>query len=235
MNQEITIITPTTGKKSLKKLIDSVDAQGVPFVHILLWDEKREDDYLYPDSETCLVKNPHDLSHYPPNCKRFSIITPYPLVKGMAYGSALRAVGLMAAQTPFVTFADDDVWYDPNHLKNLLELAQGDEKWGFCHRKVYDPNKELIGVDNFESVGDTEKRKVPYVLVDNNTMIFSRRIGTSAACLYRETEEYNDDRLMTQFLYKHCGKPKISEDATVSQICPEKLTEFFRSNISNEA
>jgi len=49
---QITIITPTTGKKGLYKLIDSIDSQNIPCVHILLWDSKREGDFLYPNKET---------------------------------------------------------------------------------------------------------------------------------------------------------------------------------------
>ena len=67
-------------------------------------------------------------------------------------------------------------------------------------------------------------------MVDNNCMVFNRRLGSSAAVLYRETTEYNDDRLMYNFLKKYGGDPYLSDEATVNQICPEKLEEFFTLN-----
>jgi hypothetical protein len=65
-------------------------------------------------------------------------------------------------------------------------------------------------------------------MADNNTMIFSRRFGSSGAVIYRETTDYNDDRMMYAFLKKHAGEPGRLEEATVNQICPEKLEKMFR-------
>jgi hypothetical protein len=46
----ITVITPTTGKKSLGRLIDSIDSQSKARVfHLLLWDDKRDSD-VNPES-----------------------------------------------------------------------------------------------------------------------------------------------------------------------------------------
>ena len=39
----ITVITPTTGKWSLFHLMQSMDKQTIPWTHVLLWDDKRED------------------------------------------------------------------------------------------------------------------------------------------------------------------------------------------------
>jgi len=65
-------------------------------------------------------------------------------------------------------------------------------------------------------------------MVDNNTMIFTRRFGTSGAVVYRETKDYNDDRLMYAFLKEHAGEPGKIKEATVNQICPKKLEAMFR-------
>jgi len=172
-----------------------------------LWDDKREGDFLYPDKETLTVRNPHtDLINLTKaDCSRYSIVIPGSVVQGGAAGSALRAIGLMAVNTPYVTFADDDVWYEPNHLSKLVQAVQG-KNWAYCRRKVWANNDDCIGNDNFESVGDSSDRKVPYEMVDNNSMIFERRFGTSGAVLYRETKDYNDDRLMYGFLKKHAGE-----------------------------
>ena len=71
-------------------------------------------------------------------------------------------------------------------------------------------------------------------MVDNNCMIFKRKYGVSAACLYRNTEDYNDDRLMYNFLKQYAGVPAINIKASVNQVCPERLVEFFRTNCTKE-
>ena len=232
----ITVITPTTGKDSLKKLINSLDNQSVPFVHILLWDDKREGAYLYPDPKTFVVADPFKVEISREGAVRYSIVVPGNFVKGSASGSALRAIGLMAANTEYVTFADDDVWYDLNHLENMLSVIQSEKKeWVYCRRKIWTAKGEYLGEDHFESVGSGSSRKVPYEMVDNNTMMFSRRFGTSGACLYRETTEYNDDRLMYTFLKEYAGEPAKSEAVTVNQVCPARLEQMFRQNCTKRS
>ena len=220
-NPLISIITPTTGEPSLKKLLESLYAQDIDFEHIVLWDDKID------DGDGCMY--PMGISHTDDWEKSYNIEIPGRMVQGVAAGSALRAIGLMAARGEYVTFADSDVWQEPNHLQNLLDIVKNKE-WAFCRRKIWDSTGEYIGVDNFESVGDAVDRKVPYLLVDNNTMIFKRKFGSSAAVSYRETQEYNDDRLMTEFLYKYAGEPGRTMEPTVNQVCPEKLESMFREN-----
>jgi len=224
----ISIITPTTGEPSLVKLMESINAQGVDFEHIVLWDDKMWGD----DNGWKGAMIPLDIEHdYRWEDSHYNIRIPGKMVQGVAAGSALRSVGLMAAKGKYVTFADSDVWYEPNHLQNLVDLIEmNDASWAFCRRKIWDSNGKCIGIDNFESVGQSSQKRVPYVLVDNNTMMFKREFGTSASVLYRETEQYNDDRLMTEFLYKHAGHPTTSFEATVNQVCPEKLENMFKQH-----
>lgn len=61
MDSKITIITPTTGKNGLNRLIESLKKQTIPYTHILLWDDKREDAFLYPD-EALATRSPYDLN-----------------------------------------------------------------------------------------------------------------------------------------------------------------------------
>ena len=225
MNKKITIITPTTGKDGLFKLIESLDRQPVSFNHILLWDDKRDGDYLYPKPHTLDVKDPYELN----SNNRYSIVIPGSFVQSEASGSSLRAIGLMVAQTPYVTFLDDDCWCENNHLENLLGII-GDKNWAYCRRKIWTSDNEYLGIDNFESVGDSSDRTVSYEMVDNNCMIFSRRFGTSGAVIYRETKNYNDDRLFYAFLKENAGEPGQTRSATINQVCPEKLELMFREN-----
>jgi hypothetical protein len=228
MDNILTVITPTTGKKSLDNLIDSIESQDFSVVHMLLWDNKREEDYLYPDTNTLKAKDPYAFT----TSKRYSIIIPFNTVQGRAYGSTLRSIGLMSVQTPYVTFADDDVVWEKHHVKTMLLAIEG-HQWAYCRRKIWSSNKEYIGIDNFESVGDSLDRKVPYEMVDNNCMIFSRRLGSSGAVIYREVDgQYNDDRQFYAFLKNYAGVPGKTSEATVNQTCPLKLESMFRQHCS---
>lgn len=227
---EVTIITPTTGKDTLFRLIETITRQNLQVVHMLLWDDVREDRFANGEftPEKLDKKEYNDLYGYTVN----NIVLKGKRVNGMAKGSALRAVGLMAANTEYVTFADDDIMWEDGHLLSLLEKVESEKKnWGFCKRKIWTKASdtegfELLGVDEFESVG--EDAKVPYKMVDNNCLLFKRRFGVSAACLYRETKDYNDDRLFYNFLKTYGGDPAKTDLATINQICPDKLIEFFR-------
>jgi len=221
----VSIITPTTGKKSLFRLIESIDRQNIPWVHILLWDNKREDEFLYPNSVTFRVRQPNDLVTDKPNCCRYSIVIPDYMVQGQACGSSLRAVGMMAANTPYIVFADSDVWWDSGHLESLVNAVKN-KQWAYCVRKIWNHEQEYLGEDRFESIG--EDSKLPYKLVDNNTLIVDRSIATFSAPLYRETKDYNDDRLMYAFLKKCAGEPGKTNTATINQVCPKRLEQMFR-------
>ena len=229
----ISVITPTTGKDSLFTLIESITKQGVPVCHIILWDALKEG--RFKNSTEQVSMNPLDLDKEEYwkqfNYMVINIDMKVPMINGLAAGSALRAIGLMAAPTDLVTFADDDIIWENDHLINMLEAVK-QKNWAFCKRKIWtttpDGQFEYLGIDEFESVGD--ESKLSYKMIDNNCMIFQRRFGVSGACLYRETKEYNDDRLMYEFLKKYAGEPGKTNTATVNQVCPKRLEEFFRKN-----
>jgi len=212
----VTVITPTTGKASLERQVAAMDAQAgdVDFYHLLLWDDFRSPGARPPES------------YNGPN--RFSIVAPPGTGRnGAAPGSMLRAMGLMAARTDYVTFADDDVWWEPDHLQALAGCVAGGLGWGSVLRRMWSPDGRYLGVDRFESVGDGPGRLVPYEMCDNNVMVFRRELGVRAALLYRETTEYNDDRLMYGFLKENAGPRGGCDRATINHVCPDFLIEFF--------
>jgi len=220
MQPLLTIITPTTGRPSLVRLIESLQGQdaGVGVMHLLLWDDKRE-----PGGCTPAHLEAPD---------RMNIVLPHGFGRfGDAPGSALRAIGLVWATTEWVTFADDDVWWDRGHLRAMLDAAKG-RNWASTLRRIWSPAGNVLGVDRFESVGDDPGRRVAHEMCDNNCMMFKRPFGVAAAPLYRETLQYNDDRLMYAFLKQAAGPRGRTGTATINQVCPERLVEGFRANCS---
>lgn len=219
----LTVITPTIGRASLDRLTESIKLQSLPGLvqHLIMWDDFRLADSKNPD----YYNNEHTQS----------IIMRENFGKnGNAPGSPLRAVALMAADTPWVTFADDDVWWNNDHIENIISTINNHNNinWLSTLRHIWEADSKYIGVDRFESVGDEASRKTPYEMCDNNCMIFKREYGTYAAHLYRNTVNYDDDRLMYGFLKQHAGIKGYTDKATVNQICPEKLIAFFKEGCS---
>jgi len=232
----LTVITPTTGRDSLFNSIESLKNQKypVPIRHLILWDNRREGKFLFPPIGA-QANDPLDLEGEEGNYSSNCIVIKDNFIQGKAAGSALRAVGLMAANTKWVCFMDDDVMWDSGHAESLLKSV-ADKEWGYCKRRIWTiaaDGYECLGVDEFESVG--EDAKTPYKMIDNNCMVFKKKYGVSAACMYRNTNQYNDDRLMYNFLKKYAGEPGKSNEATVNQVCPERLIEFFRNGCTKEA
>jgi hypothetical protein len=62
--------------------------------------------------------------------------------------------------------------------------------------------------------------------------MFRRELGTAGAVLFRETRDYNDDRLMYRFLKTSGGKRGTTGKPTIHHTCPDKLIDFFRTNCS---
>lgn len=214
----LTVITPTTGRQNLLRLRETIRSQNNSneIYHIILWDDFRQEDAINETPEE--LNDEHTLSVYVPGDL------------GKPYGSHLRAVGLMLAQTPWVCFADDDVWWENNHYDTLKQIIDGGFEWGGVRRNVWNPyDNTKIGVDNFESVGDSPTRKVPYEMMDGNTMLFKRQYGVYASPIYREVETYDDDRRLYSYLKECTDKYKLLEIPTINQTCPNKLVNMFKS------
>lgn len=210
----LTVITPTTGKDSLDRLIASIDSQSKGrLAHLLLWDDRR-DRSIDPAS--------FNSSH------RFSVVCPPGTGRnGDAPGSILRSVGMMLARSPWVTFADDDVWWEPHHVDSIEQHARS-ANWLTVLRTIHSPRDgSRLGVDRFESVGDDPSRKVPYEMCDGNTMSFKREFGVAAAHMFRETTDYNDDRLLYEFLKQFAGPRQAIRSPSINQVCPDRLHDFF--------
>lgn len=229
INSKLTIITPTIGRNSLSELIDSIQLNNInnEIIHLILWDSKNGgDQYVEPRHIENYIANKGYKNVY-------NIFIPDDV--GKYWGSGLRAIGLLSATTEYVTFADDDIILKDNYYKNIKDnIIDKNYDWGGWRRDIFNPlNGEFIGTDNFESVGDSNDRKVPYEFLDNSCMIFKRQFGVYASPIYRESTTYSDDREMYKYL-KDCSDNYIFLNVPlVNHKCPEKLILFFEENCTN--
>jgi hypothetical protein len=69
------------------------------------------------------------------------------------YGGAMKTILSYAANSRYVTFLDDDNWYEPTHFASLRRAVEGRD-WAFALRRFVDAaSGDALGPDNFESLG----------------------------------------------------------------------------------
>ncbi|HVS70180.1 MAG TPA: glycosyltransferase family 2 protein [Phycisphaerae bacterium] len=68
-------------------------------------------------------------------------------------GGALRTILSYAAHSRYVAYLDDDNWWAPQHLSNLLAAVQ-DHQWAYSQRWFVDAQSlQPLAIDTWESVG----------------------------------------------------------------------------------
>ncbi len=68
------------------------------------------------------------------------------------HGGSLNTVLSYAANSRRIAYLDDDNWWAPHHISDLLDVIEGFD-WAFTYRWFVDPGtQEVICADDFESV-----------------------------------------------------------------------------------
>lgn len=99
----VTVITPTVGRQSLKRAIDSVAHQSIRARHIVVLDRPEKEDYV----RAIIATSPSD---------RVRLL----VTKGGVGPAAARNIAVSCVDTPWLGYLDDDDWYEPDHLAELL-------------------------------------------------------------------------------------------------------------------
>jgi hypothetical protein len=93
-------------------------------------------------------------------------------------GGALKTILSYAANARYIAYLDDDNWYAPSHLSDLLRAVK-DKAWAFSYRWFVDPDtQQPLAIDRWESVGPDRgiyATKFNYHgLVDTNTYLLDK-------------------------------------------------------------
>lgn len=92
-------------------------------------------------------------------------------------GGSLRTILTYTANSKYVTYLDDDNWYAPHHLSDLLNAVQGHD-WAYTYRWfVNEITLEVICEDDFISVGPDKGRckESSGGFVDANCLILDKK------------------------------------------------------------
>jgi glycosyltransferase involved in cell wall biosynthesis len=69
------------------------------------------------------------------------------------YGHRVYAACSFLVNADIICYLDEDNWYEPNHVEELVKTIQTGAQWAYSLRKIYDKHGNYICDDNCESLG----------------------------------------------------------------------------------
>ena len=135
---KVAVVTPTIGSAHLQQCLDSVAKQTYNDVsHYVFVDGKQYYDAV----------NAHNFSD-----KVRKIYLEENIGKGW-YGHRVYAACSFLVNADIICYLDEDNWFEPDHVENLVKELQSGKDWAFSLRKIYDKNGNYLLEDNCESLG----------------------------------------------------------------------------------
>ena len=164
----VAVVTATTGRDTLQQTIDSVAKQSYPCVH-----------YVFSDADDL----PSDIK-FGPNVKFCRLPTK---TGGKGYMNA----GIVAASVYLVTedciaWLDDDNWYEPNHIKSLMDRLEDQttitqNQYAYSLRNIVNVDGSFFDQDDCESLGPYSK------FIDLNCYLMRRSLALQLAPAWYHT------------------------------------------------
>jgi glycosyltransferase involved in cell wall biosynthesis len=203
MNPLVTVITPTTGTEFLGQAIDSVLAQTYkPIEYIIVIDGWKNE-----AAAREIIGNAHKHAHV--------IVLPFPT--GMNGYNGHRIYGAMnfIARGQYVSFLDEDNFYEPNHIESLVATIKPEHKWAYSLRKIVNAQGEFVCNDDCESLGPWTNI-VNDNLVDVGCYLLHKQAALETSPIwYRRARNPNEQPEVDRALYQ-CLVDLYGEDAVTS-------------------
>jgi glycosyltransferase involved in cell wall biosynthesis len=213
----VMVITPTTGKESLLKAIESVTDQSIdiPVEHLIVFDGTRaESDFFMLE----------DGMH---GCPTFMTL-PENVGGDGWYGHRVYAAMPLMVNADYILFLDEDNWFEPNHVETMIaKIKSKDLMWSYSLRRICNEAGEYICDDDCESLGR-------YPTVYDHTINF---VDTNCYCFKREYlvgiahnfyGKWGADRPFYRAAASALPAFGCTGEATVNYRAPERLLEMFR-------
>lgn len=157
-------------------------------------------------------------------------------------GAVARNVGIKASKGDYITFLDDDDYYDVNKIEcQVKQLAQLDDSWGgvCCRYKVY-KNGKLVEVSSPFKGGYVYKDIMMRQISTQTNSVMLKRECLFEAGLFDETLlRHQDVQLLVRFTYKYRLWAmddllnNLDQDDVTNRMAPDKVVrlkkDFFNS------
>jgi GT2 family glycosyltransferase len=148
MSERIMVITPTTGKDTVHKAMQSVENQTVYTEHLIVAD----------GVDAILAMNKMPYGHVP-KCVSF-VDLPENVGGNGWYGHRVYAAMPLMVNADYILFLDEDNWFEPNHVETLLQkIKSKDLMWAHSLRRIINERDEYVfddDIGNVVGVGDID-------------------------------------------------------------------------------
>jgi glycosyltransferase involved in cell wall biosynthesis len=206
------VITPTTGKNTLVKAMQSVANQTVKTEHLIVEDGIEADVLL-------------DLS-LTPNAR---IMTLPENVGGNGwYGHRVYAAMPLIVNADYILFLDEDNWFEPNHVETMInKIKSKDLMWVYSLRRICDERGQYVFDDDCESLGRYPTFYDHTVnFVDTNCYCFRREYLVNIAHAFYG--QWGADRPFYKAAASSLPSFGCTGEATVNYRAPERLLGMFK-------
>lgn len=139
---KVAVVTPTIGSEHFTQCIESVQNQTYTnLVHYVFIDGENHFDKV-------LAQGVKKDQKYP-----IKSIGMQENVGHGWYGHRVYAACSFLVNADIICYLDEDNWYEPNHVANLVKVIESGNAWAYSLRKIYDKQGNFVCEDNCESLG----------------------------------------------------------------------------------
>jgi len=205
------VITPTTGKDTVLKAVESVNNQTVKTEHLIVADG--------PDVWDKLKVWP---------LRYTSITLPENIGGNGWYGHRVYAAMPLMVNADYILFLDEDNWFESNHVETMTnKIKSKDLMWAYSLRRICNEAGEYICDDDCESLGRCPTFYDSTLnFVDTNCYCFRREfLVTVAHSFYGQ---WGADRPFYKAASTALPAFGCTGEATVNYRAPERLHQMFR-------
>ena len=172
IERSVIVITPTIGSPKLKDAINSVKNQTYSNIeHLLVIDGVEHWKNVMDQLPVTLEYDDRSSDNIQ------TMILPYNTGAKGFYGHRIYAGIPHLLNSEYIFFLDEDNWYDPDHVRSLVEVLDRGNNFAHSLRKIYNPDKSYVCDDNCEALGKWPiyfSHKDPQYLVDTSSFAFER-------------------------------------------------------------
>jgi glycosyltransferase involved in cell wall biosynthesis len=214
---KVMVITPTTGKKSLEKAMESVRDQTVLTGHLIVQDG--------PEAiENAIINKVRYANN--PLAKFLSL--PENVGAENWYGHRVYAAMPLMVNADYILFLDEDNWFEPNHVETMLNKIESKNlMWAYSLRKIYDERGQYVCDDDCEALGRYPAFYDHTVnFVDTNCYCFKREYLVNIAHAFYG--QWGADRQFYKAASSALPSFGCTGEATVNYTAPERLLGMFK-------
>jgi len=207
---KVMVITPTTGKDTVNRAMESVQDQTVPTEHLIVEDGKLTNMHIFE------------------NEMRKKITLPKNVGGGGWYGHRVYAGMPFMVNADYILFLDEDNWFEPNHVETMIaKIKSKDLMWSYSLRRICNEAGEYIADDDCESLGRWPTFYDHTLnFVDTNCYCFRREYLVSVAHAFYG--QWGQDRPFYKAASTTLPAFGCTGEATVNYRAPERLLNMFR-------